>query len=257
MLSSLAPHWSSSGHFGSFSLGDVKNDLLAERFQVAMDEIDDARFAALCVLAGGQPAMLDGVSACSFGVAPEQNCPPRWTLDHVIEGDLALRYMHTGSENGSDGTDADEYANEDAPADEMASFAGNALACSSEWVWKAASGVWPLSRQLLCFCVHYFVFAPPPLRSPLQLSVVLAWTRYRVWQSVVLLRHFRRRLLWLPLRQRATMTALPLCRPTRSLRGGMGGTGRATRLHLPRAGVPTTSKVGQPSSIARLLAWAD
>ncbi|KAK3283979.1 hypothetical protein CYMTET_8348 [Cymbomonas tetramitiformis] len=60
------------GGFHSFSLGDIENDLLAEQFQTAMDEHDGERFDALCLLAGGKPEMLDGVSACSFGIEPEQ-----------------------------------------------------------------------------------------------------------------------------------------------------------------------------------------
>ncbi|KAK3233516.1 hypothetical protein CYMTET_56202 [Cymbomonas tetramitiformis] len=60
------------GSFHSFSLGDIENDLLAEQFQAAMDERDDGRFDALCLLAGGKPEMLDGVSACSFGIEPER-----------------------------------------------------------------------------------------------------------------------------------------------------------------------------------------
>ncbi|KAK3259268.1 hypothetical protein CYMTET_31727 [Cymbomonas tetramitiformis] len=195
------------GHFGSFSVDDVENDLLAEQFQVVMDENDDARFDALCLLAGGKPEMLDGVSAYSFGVVPEQvpsalqeflpycqsithmgaftvggvagGLPSSFASTHVREDappapltvadthvdsgesvvsdegaplpvdpmhahepDLcfadriaqldglsvtqegvgfALRCMHAGSEDGSDGIDADEYADEDAPADDMAS----------------------------------------------------------------------------------------------------------------------------------------
>ncbi|KAK3253492.1 hypothetical protein CYMTET_37260 [Cymbomonas tetramitiformis] len=61
------------GSFHSFSLGDVENDLLAEQFQTAMDEHDGARFDAPCLLAGGKPEMLDGVSACAFGLEPERD----------------------------------------------------------------------------------------------------------------------------------------------------------------------------------------
>ncbi|KAK3266604.1 hypothetical protein CYMTET_24778 [Cymbomonas tetramitiformis] len=60
------------GSFHSFSLGDIENDLLAEQFQTAMDEHDGERFDALCLLAGGKPEMLDGVSACAFGLEPER-----------------------------------------------------------------------------------------------------------------------------------------------------------------------------------------
>ncbi|KAK3253148.1 hypothetical protein CYMTET_37576 [Cymbomonas tetramitiformis] len=60
------------GSFHSFSLGDIENDLLAEQFQTAMDEHDGERFDALCLLAGCKPEMLDGVSACSFGIEPER-----------------------------------------------------------------------------------------------------------------------------------------------------------------------------------------
>ncbi|KAK3270134.1 hypothetical protein CYMTET_21457 [Cymbomonas tetramitiformis] len=60
------------GSFHSFSLGDIENDLLAEQFQTAMDEHDGERFEALCLLAGGKPEMLDGVSACAFGLEPER-----------------------------------------------------------------------------------------------------------------------------------------------------------------------------------------
>ncbi|KAK3261988.1 hypothetical protein CYMTET_29133 [Cymbomonas tetramitiformis] len=133
------------GHFGSFSLDDVENDLLSEQFQVAMDDNDDARFDALCLLAGGRPEMLDGVSACSFGVVPEQvpgalleslsYCQPATHMGGFTVGGVAgllgsitsegagfaPRYMYAGSEDGSDGSDADGYADEDASADEMAS----------------------------------------------------------------------------------------------------------------------------------------
>ncbi|KAK3285566.1 hypothetical protein CYMTET_6839 [Cymbomonas tetramitiformis] len=60
------------GSFHSFSLGDIENDLLAGQFQTAMDEHDGERFDALCLLAGGKPEMLDGVSACAFGLKPER-----------------------------------------------------------------------------------------------------------------------------------------------------------------------------------------
>ncbi|KAK3276904.1 hypothetical protein CYMTET_15055 [Cymbomonas tetramitiformis] len=60
------------GSFHSFSLGDIENDLLAEQFQAAMDEHDGERFDAPCLLAGGKPEMLDGVSACAFGLEPER-----------------------------------------------------------------------------------------------------------------------------------------------------------------------------------------
>ncbi|KAK3242515.1 hypothetical protein CYMTET_47803 [Cymbomonas tetramitiformis] len=60
------------GSFHSFSLDDIENDLLAEQFQTAMDEHDGARFDALCLLAGGRPEMLDGVSARAFGLEPER-----------------------------------------------------------------------------------------------------------------------------------------------------------------------------------------
>ncbi|KAK3249409.1 hypothetical protein CYMTET_41161 [Cymbomonas tetramitiformis] len=40
-------------------------------FQVAVEENNDGRFDALCMLAGGKPEMVDDVSAFSFGVTQE------------------------------------------------------------------------------------------------------------------------------------------------------------------------------------------
>ncbi|KAK3281761.1 hypothetical protein CYMTET_10471 [Cymbomonas tetramitiformis] len=60
------------GSSHSFSLGDIENELLAEQFQAAMDEHGGERFEALCLLARGKPEMLDGVSACAFGLEPER-----------------------------------------------------------------------------------------------------------------------------------------------------------------------------------------
>ncbi|KAK3233902.1 hypothetical protein CYMTET_55832 [Cymbomonas tetramitiformis] len=72
---------SGSDHFGSFSLGDIENDLLAEQFQVAMSENSDGWVDTLCVLAGGKPEMFDDVSTFSFGVAPEG--APRFMQDYM------------------------------------------------------------------------------------------------------------------------------------------------------------------------------
>ncbi|KAK3246060.1 hypothetical protein CYMTET_44389 [Cymbomonas tetramitiformis] len=97
------------GSFHSFSLGDIENDLLAEQFQTAMDEHDGERFDALCLLAGGKPEMLDGVSACAFGLEPEREngalqdflpyCQPAthmggFTVGGVAEGISAAACTH-------------------------------------------------------------------------------------------------------------------------------------------------------------------
>ncbi|KAK3232929.1 hypothetical protein CYMTET_56746 [Cymbomonas tetramitiformis] len=60
-----------SDHFGNLSLDDIENDLLAEKCQVAVEEKNDVRCDALCMLAGGKPKMVDDVSEFSFGVARE------------------------------------------------------------------------------------------------------------------------------------------------------------------------------------------
>ncbi|KAK3239411.1 hypothetical protein CYMTET_50663 [Cymbomonas tetramitiformis] len=189
-----------------------------------MDKNDDARFDALCLLAGGKPEMLDEVSACSFGVVPEQvpsalqellpHCQPvthmmgGFTVGGVAGGlpsvasthvredappapltvastrvgsdgsvvsdegaplpvdpmlahepdlcfadriarpggisvtqgaDFALRYMHAGSEDGSDGSNAGERADGVATADEVVSMAGSVLACPPGRVWQTTS----------------------------------------------------------------------------------------------------------------------
>ncbi|KAK3250132.1 hypothetical protein CYMTET_40476 [Cymbomonas tetramitiformis] len=93
----------------TFSLGDIENDLLAEQFQTAMDEHDGERFDALCLLAGGKPEMLDGVSACAFGLEPEREngalqdflpyCQPAthmggFTVGGVAEGISAAACTH-------------------------------------------------------------------------------------------------------------------------------------------------------------------
>ncbi|KAK3234908.1 hypothetical protein CYMTET_54861 [Cymbomonas tetramitiformis] len=125
----------------SFSLDDIENDLLAEQFQVAMVDHDGERFDALCLLAGGKPEMLDGVSACAFGLEPEREdgalqdflsyyCQPvthmgGFTVGGVMGGlsvtaegkALAMRYMHAESETGSYSSDVDESAAGCDPAD--------------------------------------------------------------------------------------------------------------------------------------------
>ncbi|KAK3251597.1 hypothetical protein CYMTET_39064 [Cymbomonas tetramitiformis] len=97
------------GGFHNFSLGNIENDLLAEQFQTAMGEHDGERFDALCLLAGGKPEMLDGVSACAFGLDPEREdgalqdflpyCQPAthmggFTVGGVAEGISAAACTH-------------------------------------------------------------------------------------------------------------------------------------------------------------------
>ncbi|KAK3238283.1 hypothetical protein CYMTET_19894 [Cymbomonas tetramitiformis] len=88
------------GHFGNFSLGDVENDLLAEQFQVpsALQE-----FLPYC-----QPVTHMGGFTVG-GVADKIARPGGISITQ--EGaDFALRYMHAGSDDGSDNSGAGEYA---------------------------------------------------------------------------------------------------------------------------------------------------
>ncbi|KAK3253490.1 hypothetical protein CYMTET_37258 [Cymbomonas tetramitiformis] len=166
------------GSFHSFSLGDIENDLLAEQFQTAMDEHDGERFDALCLLAGGKPEMLDGVSACAFGLEPERDdgglqdflpfCQPlthmgasriaqTGGLSITAEGkDLAMRYMHAESETDSYDSDVGESAAEYDPTDREDAVPQPAAPCQGcgtpPWGFGRSSAIAVMVCVFFCVC---------------------------------------------------------------------------------------------------------